>query len=85
MEMKINELLLQKLRKTWEPSSRVDMKFRGKDIMLKTDEDGNAMVLFIGKALPDGRIKGERFTRVLKKDRDGTIVKDHWDLKGKAD
>lgn len=33
----------------------------------------------------DGKIKGERFVRTLKKDKQGVIVKDHWDLKGKAD
>ncbi len=31
-----------------------------------------------------GTIKGERYSRVLKKDRDGKILNDHWELKGKA-
>ena len=82
--MKLNEALLQKLRKTYEPSSTVGLKFKGKDVVFKTDPEGNPVVLFIGKVLPDGRIRGERFTRVLKKDSDGGLLKDHWDLKGKA-
>ena len=62
----------------------VDMKFKGKDLSFKTDDEGNPVVLFIGKALPDGRIKGERYTRTLLRSADGSIIKDHWDLKGKV-
>lgn len=82
--MKLNEALILKLSKRYPPSSMVDMKFRGKDLSFKTDEEGNPVVLFIGKALPDGRIKGERYARRLLRNAEGILIKDHWDLKGKA-
>jgi hypothetical protein len=31
-----------------------------------------------------GKIKGERYARTLKYDREGNLIKDHWELKGKA-
>ena len=51
---------------------------------MKTDEEGNALLLFIGEAQADGHIKGDRFARRLLKDSAGKIVKDHWDYKGKV-
>lgn len=82
--MKLNQSLLLKLSKRYEPSSMVDMKFKGKDLSFKTDEEGNPVVLFIGKARPDGKIKGERYTRTLLRNAQGFFIKDHWDLKGKT-
>jgi hypothetical protein len=40
--------------------------------------------LFFGKRREDGTIKGERYARTLKHDKDGRLFKDHWELKGKA-
>jgi hypothetical protein len=51
---------------------------------IKTDEIGRPVLLFLGKKEVDGRIKGERFSRRLKLDKDGKIIKDHWEHKGKA-
>lgn len=82
--MKLSDSLLLKLRKKYDPSTMVDMKFKGKDISIRTDAEGNPVVLFIGTSLPNGRIKGERYTRTLKTDTRGVVIKDHWDLKGKA-
>ena len=82
--MKLNESLVLKLSKRYQPSTMVEMKFRGKDVSFKTDEEGNPIVLFIGKAQPDGKIKGERYTRRLVRDAQGFLIKDHWDLKGKV-
>jgi hypothetical protein len=62
----------------------VEMKYKGYDLSFKTDEDGNPILLFIGKKTEHGSIKGERYARTLKKDREGKIFKDHWELKGKA-
>ena len=31
-----------------------------------------------------GVIKGDRYARTLKYDRDGKLIKDHWERKGKA-
>ncbi len=62
----------------------VDMTFKGNDLSFKTDENGNPILLFIGKKTSNGSIKGERYARTLKRDPKGTIIKDHWELKGKA-
>lgn len=83
--MKISESLLLKLGRKYPPSSMIDMKFKGNDVSFKTDREGNPVVLFIGKALSNGKIKGQRYTRTLVKDSRGFLIKDHWDLKGKAD
>jgi hypothetical protein len=83
--MKLSDSLLLKLRGKYSPSTMVDIKFKGKDVSMKTDNGGNPVVVFIGKMLPNGKIKGERFTRTLVTDTKGVVIKDHWDLKGKAD
>ena len=82
--MKLSQSLLLKLSKKYEPSSMVALKFRGKDVTVKTDGDGNPVVLFIGTADASGKIKGERYVRTLKSDERGVVIKDHWDLKGKT-
>jgi hypothetical protein len=83
--MKLNVGLQSLLKKNYEPNSVVEIKFKGNDVAFKTDESGNPIVLFIGKKLPNGKIKGDRYVRTLLKKPSGEIVKDHWDLKGKAD
>ena len=82
--MKIGDELRKKLSKTYEPSSMIDMEFKGNDLSFKTDAEGNPVLLFIGKRDETGIIKGERFSRTLKRDTNGQVIKDHWDLKGKA-
>ena len=82
--MKLQEDLIKKLSKTYEPSAMIDMRFREKDIAFKTDENGNPILLFIGKRGEEGNIKGERYARTLKYDNDGKKIKDHWEMKGKA-
>ena len=62
----------------------VEMRFKENDVAFKTDDEGNAILLFIGKKTEQGTIKGERYARTLKRDREGKIFKDHWELKGKA-
>jgi hypothetical protein len=82
--MSLRDELIKILRKPYEPSTLINMRFKGNDIAFKTDKDGNAILLFIGKLKEDGSIKGERYARTLKYDREGKIIKDHWELKGKA-
>ena len=82
--MSLGQHLQLKLSKKYEPSSTVSMKYKGNDLTFKTDDQGNPVLLFIGKELANGKIKGERYTRTLKADNDGRIIKDHWDLKGKV-
>ncbi len=82
--MNIGENLLKKLNKKYEISSMINLRFRGYDIALKTDEEGNPILMFIGKADAEGRIKGDRYARRLLKDKEGKVIKDHWDYKGKV-
>lgn len=82
--MSLNSDLQKKLNKVYEASSIVNMKYRGNDIAFKTDEKGNPVLLFIGRMNEQGIIKGERYARTLKYDREGKVIKDHWELKGKA-
>ena len=81
---KIGEALLKKLSKTYEPSSMVHLSFKSYDLAVKTDEEGNPVLFFMGKANNDGKIKGDRYARRLLKDNTGKIIKDHWDYKGKV-
>ena len=53
-------------------------------MLLVTNKDGNAIQLFMGKANEDGAIKGDRYARTLKYHREGHLIKDHWERKGKA-
>jgi hypothetical protein len=82
--MALGEELQKKLKKKFEPSAMVSMKYKGNDLEVKTDSDGNAVLLFIGRRKDDDTISGERYTRTLKYDREGKVIKDHWDLKGKT-
>ena len=82
--MKLSDELLKKLGKSYEPSEMHHLKFKGNDVAFRTDENGNPVLLFIGKMNEQGNIKGERYARTLKYDRDGKVIKDHWELKGKA-
>lgn len=82
--MKLSEDLQKKLTRKFEPSATINMRYKGNDIDLKTDAEGNAVQFFLGKMDNHGVVKGERYSRVLKYDKSGTIIKDHWDLKGKT-
>jgi hypothetical protein len=82
--MPLHQDLQKKLTLRYEPSAMIDMRFKGNDVSFKTDEEGNPVLLFIGKRTEKGSVKGERYARTLKRDREGKIFKDHWELKGKA-
>ena len=84
MIMPLSDDLVKKLQRQYEPSTMVQMKFRGNDMAFKTDEAGNPVQLFLGRMGEDGNIKGDRYARTLKYDRDGKLIKDHWERKGKA-
>jgi hypothetical protein len=82
--MALGEELEKRLKKTYEPSSMIEIKYKGNDVAFKTDEEGHPVLLFIGKKQEDGSIKGDRYARTLKHDRNGAVIKDHWERKGKA-
>jgi len=81
---KIGEPLLKKLNKQYEASAMVHLKFKDYDLAVKTNEEGNPIVVFIGKVNAEGTIKGDRYARRLLKDKTGKVIKDHWDYKGKV-
>jgi hypothetical protein len=82
--MKVGDKLLKVLSKKYTPSTMVNKKFGRYDLAFKTDEDGNPILLFIGQLDKDDQIKGERFSRVMVRDKEGKLIKDHWDNKGKT-
>lgn len=76
--------VLKILNKIYAPSTMVDVKFKKYDLSFKTDVEGRPVLLFLGKRNEKGEIKGERYARRLVFDKDGKVIKDHWDHKGKA-
>jgi hypothetical protein len=82
--MKVGPELLNVLNKAYAPDRFIHEQFGRYDLAFKTDDAGRPVILFLGKADADGNIKGEHFARRLQTDKDGRIVKDHWDNKGKA-
>lgn len=82
--MRLRDDLLKKINKKFEPSTKISLRYKGNDLVLITDKDGNAVQLFMGNADEDGTIKGDRFARTMKYDREGQLTKDHWERKGKA-
>jgi hypothetical protein len=82
--MKLSEDLVKKLSQKYEASSLVPLRYKNNDLVLKTDKEGNAIQLFIGKANAEGVIKGDRYSRSIIKDREGKITKDYWERKGRA-
>ena len=80
----LKEPILKILNKTYEPSTIVEMKFKRYDLAIKTDDLGRPILLFMGEKDPSGRINGERYARRLVSASNGSILKDHWDHKGKA-
>ena len=82
--MSLGDDLLKKINKKFEPSVKVSMRYRSYDLLLVTDKEGNAVQLFMGRENEQGIIKGDRYARTIKYDREGNLIKDHWERKGKA-
>ena len=80
--MELEEPVLKILRKKYKPSSLIETHCSQYDLAFKTDKEGDAIVLLLGRKDEKGQIKGERFTRRLKQMSDGTIVKEYWEHKG---
>ncbi len=82
--MSLGDDLLKKINKKFDPSAKVALRYRSYDLVLVTDKEGNAIQLFMGRANEAGVIKGDRYARTMKYDREGNLIKDHWERKGKA-
>lgn len=82
--MKLGEEILKIVNKVYEPNRMIETSFKRYDLAFKTDEAGRPIMLFMGHRDESGQIKGERYARRLKVDKDGKVIKDHWENKGKA-
>lgn len=82
--MKLGEALLKKINAVQERAALVRLRFRDQDVVVRTDEEGQAVQVFLGRADTEGRIRGDRFSRTIVKDREGKVIKDYWERKGKA-
>jgi hypothetical protein len=82
--MPLSESLIKKLSAKFPAGQMCDLSYRGNDLTVKADEEGNAILLFICKRMENGHIKGERYARRLLIDKDGKVLKDHWEMKGKS-
>ncbi|MBK1438480.1 hypothetical protein JHJ32_00645 [Parapedobacter sp. ISTM3] len=82
--MNLGNDILKILDKQYAPNTLVETSYKNLDLAFKTDATGAPILLFLGKKDEQGQIKGERYVRRLKKSEDGKLLKDHWDLKGKA-
>ena len=67
MKQDMSPRLQRILMKKYEPVTMVTLRFSGNDIALKTDREGNPVLMFIGRVDDSGRIKGEQYVRILKK------------------
>ena len=82
--MKLGPQILKILEKKYESESMVYTTFNSHDLAFKTDSEGNPVLLFLGKKNEKGQVKGLRYSRTLMKNTVGEVIKDHWELKGKA-
>ena len=82
--MALSDDLIKKLKRKFDPSTTTQLRYRTNDIVVQSDNEGSAIRVFIGKANDEGVIRGDRYNRTLKKDKDGNIIKDHWERKGRA-
>lgn len=82
--MALGEKILKKINRKFNPSDTITFHYLSYDFLLKTNAEGNAIQMFMGRANEQGMIKGDRYARTMKFDRDGTLIKDHWERKGKA-
>jgi hypothetical protein len=84
LSMSLGPAILKLLSKKYAANAFIEMRFQRYDLGFKTDEEGNPILLFMGKKDPSGKIRSHRYSRRLVKDTHGNIVKDHWDDKGTA-
>ena len=82
--MSLSDDLIKKLKRKFEPSTTTQFRYCTNDIVVQSDSEGNAIRMFIGRADEEGIVKGYRYSRTLKTDGEGKIIKDHWERKGRA-
>lgn len=76
--------ILKILNRQYESLSFIECILKRYDLAFKTDEKGNPFLLFLGKKVPKGFIKCERYVRALAYDAQGNVKKGRWKRKRKA-
>lgn len=79
----LREEIKKLMDKPYRASSIQETNYKGQDLAFKTDKEGRPVLLFIGKKIAPGKIRGERYVRNMVTTSDGR-VKGHWEKKGKA-
>ena len=79
----LGESIKRIMDKSYPASSIEEICYKGQDLAFKTDKDGHPVLLFVGKKIAPGKIRGERYVRSIITTSDGKI-KGHWEKKGKA-
>ena len=82
--MPLNAKLEKILAKIYPADATIDNQYNGKNFTIKTNENGEAVTLFLGDRKADGTISGERYVRNFKTDSKTGKRTSHWDLKGKT-
>ena len=59
---------LAKLAKVYTPSSKVSLKVKTLDLILITDELGRVVRFQVGKIAESGKLSGEEFQRIFRRD-----------------
>lgn len=73
--MSLSADIIKKLNRKFEPATTTQFRYRSNDVVVQADEEGNAIRAFIGKANSDGIVKGDRYSRVPKKDNNVILSK----------
>ena len=76
--------LEKKLSKIFPPNATIEDKFKNLDLNILTNENGEAITLFIGKRKENGKIAGEVYYRKIKNRVNNIITESHWDNQGKV-
>ena len=76
--------LEKKLNKILTPNAHIEDHYKNLDLTILTNENGEAVTLYIGKRKENGKIAGEVFYRKIKKRENNIITESHWDNQGKV-
>ena len=55
--MPLSDDLIKKLRRRFEPSATTQFRYRANDIVVQSDEEGNAIRVFVGKTTMKASLK----------------------------
>lgn len=82
--MKLGAAILKTINKAYPPEEVINLRWGRYDLVLRTDKNGLAVQAFLGRMQENGSVRGDRYARTLKYNRDGALIKDQWERKGPA-